>query len=132
MHSETEQFGVVTEFARRRAPRHVATVTTVIVLAMVAGGCAASRAFRNGNGAARAGEWDVAVDQYRQALEKDPKNAEYRVALQRAMGSASLDFVEKGRVAEARGQLTDALQDYRRASEFDPTNATLAATVTEL
>jgi general secretion pathway protein D len=107
-------------------------VTLAIVVATLAGGCAASRAFGRANTASRAGEWDVAVEQYRQALEKDPKNAEYRVALQRAMGSASLDFAEKGRVAELRNQLADALQDYRRASEFDPTNGQLAGKVRDL
>jgi general secretion pathway protein D len=69
---------------------------------------------------------------YRRALEADPKNPEYRIALQRAMGSAAQDYAERGRIAEVRGQLEDALRNYRRASEYDPQSGPLAAKVSEL
>jgi general secretion pathway protein D len=104
----------------------------MLVLALGASGCAAKKAYSAGKTAAAAGEWDVAVDQYRRALEAEPMNAEYRLALQRAMGSAALDFAEKGRNAELRGQLDDALRAYRKSSEYDPTNGTIATKVTEL
>ena len=61
----------------------------VLALASFAGGCAAQRAYASGKTAASAGEWDVAVEQYRQALIADPDNTEYRIALQRAMKDRS-------------------------------------------
>ena len=56
------------------------------------------------------------------AVQEDPNNAEYRIALERAMISASQVHLDAARIAEARGQLDDALREYRRASEFDPPN----------
>jgi general secretion pathway protein D len=104
----------------------------MLALALCVTGCAAKKAYSAGKTAAAAGEWDVAVDQYRRALEAEPMNAEYRLALQRAMGSAALDFAEKGRNAELRGQLDEALRAYRKSSEYDPTNGTVATKVSEL
>jgi len=95
-------------------------------------GCAAGRAFGRGEDAARAGNWDAAVDSYRTAVQKAPNNPEYRIAYERAMISASQEHLDQARVAEARGQLDDALREYRRASEFDPPNRQLSAKVLEL
>ena len=105
MHSERAMIGVCARWLTRRARQRIAGVTMAVVLAGLVGGCAASRAFTRAQTAANAGEWDVAIDQYRRALAADPQNPEYKVALQRAMGSASLVFAEKGRVAELRVQL---------------------------
>ena len=102
-------------------------IAALIVIASLAAGCAAGRAFGRGEDAARAGDWETAVDHYRRAVDKDPNNAEYRIALERAMISASQVHLDAARVAEARGQLEDALREYRRASEFDPPNRQLAA-----
>ncbi len=104
----------------------------LIVIASLAAGCAAGRAFGRGDDAARAGDWETAVDHYRRAVQKDPNNAEYRIALERAMISASQLHLDAARVAEARNQLDDALREYRRASEFDPPNRQIASKVAEL
>ena len=107
-------------------------IAALIVIASLAAACAAGRAFGRGEDAARAGDWETAVDHYRRAVEEDPTNAEYRIAYERAMISASQVHLDAARVAEARGQLEDALREYRRASEFDPPNRQLAAKVSEL
>ena len=107
-------------------------IAALIVIASLAAACAAGRAFGRGEDAARAGDWETAVDHYRRAVDKNPNNAEYRIAYERAMISASQVHVDAARIAEARGQLEDALREYRRASEFDPPNRQLAAKVTEL
>ena len=46
---------------------------------------AAGRAFGRGESAARAGDWDAAVEHYRRAVQEDPDSADYRIALERAM-----------------------------------------------
>jgi hypothetical protein len=111
---------------------HVIIATLLVISSTLAAGCAASRAYGRGEGAARDGNWDNAVEHYRTAVQKDPKNPEYRIAYERAMISASQGHLEAARIAEARGQLEDALREYRRASEFDPPNRQLAAKVLEI
>jgi len=113
--------------------RHAyATIAAICIASSLLAGCAASRAFGRGEDAARGGNWDAAVDQYRRAVQKSPNNPEYRIAYERAMISASQEHLDQARVAEARGQLEDALREYRRASEFDPPNRQLSAKVLEL
>ena len=107
-------------------------IAALIVIAILAAGCAAGRAFGRGDDAARAGDWETAVDHYRRAVQADPTNAEYRIALERAMISASQVHLDAARVAEARGNLEDALREYRRASEFDPPNRQISAKVSDL
>jgi type II secretory pathway component GspD/PulD (secretin) len=108
------------------------TLIAAIVLASLVSGCAASKAFNRGNDAAQAGEWDLAIEQYRVALQKDPDNPEYRAVFQRAMYNASVYYADQGRLAEARGQTENALKAYRRAAEFDPSNRALAQKTLEL
>lgn len=104
----------------------------VILLAALAAGCGAARSFGRGDSAARAGNWDVAVEHYRQAVQEDPDNTEYRIALERAMINASHMYLDQARVLEARGQLDDALRAYRRAAEYDPTNRQIAFKAQEI
>ena len=50
----------------------VRVVAFLLCLAVVAAGCGASRAFGRGEGAARAGDWDTAVEHYRRAVQEEP------------------------------------------------------------
>ena len=58
-------------------------LVALVAAALIAGGCAASLAYRNGNASMRAGNLDDAVQQYRKAVQADPNNANYRIALER-------------------------------------------------
>src|SRR5690349_18274318 len=107
-------------------------VVALIAIASLAAACAAGRAYSRGEDAARAGDWETAVDHYRRAVDKNPNNAEYRIAYERAMISASQVHVDAARIAEARGQLEDALREYRRASASDRPTGPLAAKATPL
>jgi general secretion pathway protein D len=107
-------------------------IAALVVSTSLIAGCAAGMAFNRGEDAARAGNWDAAVDQYRMAVQKDPNNPEYRIAYERAMISASQGHLDQARIAEVRGQLDEALREYRRASEFDPPNRQLSSKVAEL
>lgn len=117
--------------SRARARLLVKAGALLILVALVAG-CAAGRAFRRAESAARLGDWDAAVEHYRTAVQQDPDNASFRIAYERAMLSASLAHLDRARVLEARGQLDEALREYRRASEYDPPNRQLAAKVLDL
>ena len=109
-----------------------ATIAAFVVLAIVAAGCAAKSAYSKGDTAARAGDWDAAVEQYRKALQEDPQNVQYRISYERANLSAAGIHIDAARLAEARGQLDQALMEFRRASEYDPANRAIAGKVLDL
>ena len=94
-------------------------VGVVVLLAVTLMSCAASRAFTRGERAQRAGDWDTAVEYYRQAVQDDPDRAEYKIALERATFMAAAMHADRGKKAEDEGRLDEALREYRRASELD-------------
>jgi len=104
----------------------------LLVSVVFAAGCAAGRSYGRGENAALSGDWDSAVEHYRRAVQQAPSKPEYKIALERAMLSASQAHLDQARVAEARGNLEDALREYRRASEFDPPNRQVANKVVEV
>jgi general secretion pathway protein D len=104
----------------------------VVVLALAAGGCAAGKAFRQGEASMRAGNLDEAVAAYRRAVQANPTSTNYQIALQRAMQAASRAHLERAHAFEQQDQLEAALGEYRLASEFDPTNRVATSKVAEL
>lgn len=109
--------------ARRvKTGRWRAVALTALAVAVLTG-CATGAAFRDGQRAALDEDWDAAVEFYRAALQDDPQNAEYRVALQRAMMNAARAHYARAQAHEAAGALADAVREYRRAGELDPGNS---------
>ena len=105
----------------------------VIVASLVHAGCMTTTgAFQRGDEAALQGDWDRAVDHFRQALQEDRNDASARVAFERAMQNAAQAHVATARELEARGDLPTALAEYRRASEYDPTNGGLMSVAAAL
>ena len=104
----------------------------VLVLALLAGGCAAGKAFRHGESSMRAGNLDEAVAAYRKAVQAAPDNATYKIGLQRAMQTASRAHIEKAHDYEKQDQLEAALGEYKAASEYDPSNRLATSKVAEL
>ena len=64
-------------------------LVAVLVSAGLVVSCATGKALQKGESSAIAGDWDSAVEHYRRAVQEEPRNADYRVALQRAMLNAS-------------------------------------------
>ena len=108
------------------------SILALIAVAVLIAGCAAGRAFGRGENAARAGDWDAAVEHFRQAVQTNPDRPDYQIALERAMIAASIQHLDQARLFEARGQFEDALREYRRASEYDPTNRQIAGKAIEM
>jgi general secretion pathway protein D len=106
-------------------------LVVVVLAAAIAAGCSV-RSYSRGNGAAQAGDWDAAVEHYRQAVQQHPDRTDYKITLERAMINASHLHLDQARVLEARGQLDEALREYRKAAEFDPPNRQVATKVLEL
>jgi len=103
-----------------------------VVVALLAGGCAAGSAFRQGEALTKAGNLDEAVVAYRKAAQAAPDNATYRITLQRTLQAASRAHLEKAHEFEREDQLEAALGEYKEASEYDPSNRTASAKVAEL
>lgn len=107
-------------------------VLVLVLAAALAAGCGAGRAYGRGENAARAGDWDTAVDYYRRALMAKPERGDFKIALERAMINAARVHLDQAQLFEARGQLDEALREYRRAAEFDPVSRQLNTKVQEL
>jgi general secretion pathway protein D len=104
----------------------------LLALALLAAGCAAGKAFRQGDSAMRAGNLDEAVAAYRKAVQASPDNANYKIALSRAMQAASRAHLDKAHEFEQQDQLEAALGEYKQASEYDPSNRVATSKVAEL
>ncbi len=107
-------------------------LVAVLLLTVLVGGCTAGRAFRKGRDAARAGDWDAAVQYYTQALQASPDNAEYKIELERATQNAAREHITRARDLEAKDSLDAALIEYRKAVEMDSTNRLAASRASEL
>jgi general secretion pathway protein D len=112
--------------------KQLSTLSVIVVLAVVAAGCTAGRAYRAGAQAMKAGDLDQAVAFYRTAVQASPDNVNYKIALERATQAASRAHFEKAREFEALEQLEAARSEYRLASEYDPSNRTASAKVAGL
>jgi len=107
-------------------------IAALLTIALLGTGCVAGKAFRQAEAASQAGNLDEAVAAYRKAVQAAPDNANYKIALQRAMIAASRSHLDKARDFEQKDQLEAALGEYRQASEYDPSNRQATAKVAEL
>jgi general secretion pathway protein D len=104
----------------------------IVMLAVMLTACGASRAFSRGERAARAGDWDAAVEYFRTAAQENPDRGEYKIALERATFVAASMHTDRARKAEEEGRTEDALREYRRAAELDPSNRQVATKAADL
>ena len=104
----------------------------MVAAGSLTGGCASGRAFREGVAAAAAGQWDAAVEYYRQAVEAEPDRPAYRIALERAMRRAAQAHAAEAAAREAAGDTQGALQAWRRAYALDPSNGLAGARIGSL
>jgi general secretion pathway protein D len=95
----------------------------LLVLCLLAAGCASSAAFRRAREAERLQNYDRAVVEYTKAVRLHPDDLDARLALDRAKLRASLDHFTRGRRFAAMGKLDQALVEFEVASELNPTSA---------
>ncbi len=106
-----------------RGRTHVAGALAAVLLAVAVSGCASSGSFRRGQEFARAGDWDSAVAYYTRAVQADPDRPDYKIALERAMQTASNVHLDKARELDRKGELENALVEYRKVLEYAPGNS---------
>jgi general secretion pathway protein D len=107
-------------------------LSVLFVLALLASGCAHSRAFRRGQDAVRVKDWDAAVTYFTKAVQGNPDNPEYKINLRRAQEEASRLHLERGREFEQKDQLDQALSEYKKSLELIGTDRLLQAKAAEL
>jgi len=103
--------------------------TRWIVLALAVGlqaGCAAKWAYREGQDQAKQGNWDLAVARFTRALQKDPDNIGYKIALENARTQASRQHYEAAKRHLMADQIDQAAQELQIASNYDPGNKAAA------
>jgi general secretion pathway protein D len=93
-----------------------------LVFALLASGCASSRAYREGEREEMRRHWDLAVLAYEKALAIDPKDSSARIALQRARFQAAQAHFERGRLHRSAGQLDVAVAELEVSIALDSTN----------
>jgi general secretion pathway protein D len=97
-------------------------MSLVALAAMMVMACGTNRSFRRGDEAARAGDWDAAVQYYRRAVQENPDRPEHKIALERAQEAASVAHTSRAKALEEKGDLDGAIAEYKRAVEFHPAN----------
>jgi len=108
------------------------TLAAFVLLAFLVTGCTASRAFRHGQDAVHAADWESAVAYFTKAVQENPDSPEYKINLRRAQEELARQHVEKARQLEAQDQLDSALMEYRKSLELIGTDRLAAAKVAEL
>ncbi len=100
--------------------RMVRKASFVLLLLMV--GCTGSRAFRDAREEETLHHWDLAVLQYSSALDSDPSNLRYQIALQRAKIKACQFHFEKAKLYRSSGRPELAVVELEQAVVLDTTN----------
>jgi general secretion pathway protein D len=106
-----------------RGRTHVAAALAAVLLAVAVSGCATSRSSRRAAAFASAGDWDSAVAYYTRAVQENPDRPDYKIALERAMQTASNVHLDKARELDRKGEVENALLEYRKVLEYAPGNS---------
>jgi general secretion pathway protein D len=82
--------------------------------------------YKLGNQAEMSKEWDEAIRCYEKAIQENPREYAYKLALTRARFSASLFHLQEARRLVAQGDKDQALKAYEKALAYDPRNRAIA------
>ena len=77
----------------------------------------------SGRAAEAKGEWDTALDLYEQAVEQDPADTAYLLAMRHARFEAGQKHVDNAQKLRTQGKLPEAVQEYQKALIADPSSA---------
>jgi general secretion pathway protein D len=105
-----------------RTDRVRCALAWVAVLALLSTGCAARWSYRQGQREAKKGNWDVAVARLTRALQKDPDNIGYKIALDNARIQASRFHYKEARKHLAADDLDQAQTELDIAVKYDSSN----------
>ncbi len=99
----------------------------LLALSAALGACVTPGAFRDGERAERAQQYDRAVLEYSKAVQAHPDNLNFKRSLERARLRASENHANLGRRFAARGQYKEAADEFRLALDLNPGATSLVA-----
>src|SRR5262245_30486850 len=102
------------------------TTTLLAVAALLAiglTGCGAQKAFNRGVHAQVLKNFDLAMTEFKVALDKDPDNIEYRLKYEQARYNAAFAHFDAGRRALDKDDYQTAQTEFTRTLEIDPTHS---------
>jgi general secretion pathway protein D len=105
--------------AFRTALRHAGAAAACIALAALAG-CAGPQHYSEAERLIASGDPEHALQELRAALQLEPNNAEYRLALRRQLSQMVEALVAQGDDQQRAAQYDAALELFRRAATTDP------------
>lgn len=108
--------------AAQRLGRRV-SILTMIAMAVLTVGCAAQKAFDDGNGLVSHGQFEPGLAKLEEASKLDPGNTEYRINLVNQRAAAAIRLAASGDRARKEGRLDDSTVAYQRVLSIDPGNA---------
>ena len=97
-------------------------LTTLVIVALVTASCAAHEAYKKGTKAETIKDYEAAMEQYRQAMVKDPTNIEYKLKYEQTRFTAAFEHFQKGRRALAANDPNLAKTEFERAVQLDPSH----------
>jgi general secretion pathway protein D len=94
----------------------------VLLAALALAGCAAQRAYREGNDLVAHDQVEAGLAKFREAVSADPSNSVYKLTYLRTRDAATVRLLEQGDRALEAGQPLEAAQAYQRVLAFAPRN----------
>src|SRR5688572_446825 len=98
------------------------TLSTLLIVVLITASCAARDAFKRGAEAEVVKDYEKAMEYYRQALELNPGDIEYKLKYEQVRFAAAFQHFQQGRRALDRGDLDVARTEFERATKMDPTH----------
>ena len=98
------------------------TLSTLLIVVLITASCAARDAFKRGAEAEVVKDYEKAMEYYRQALELNPGDIEYKLKYEQVRFAAAFQHFQQGRRALDRGDLDVARTEFERATKIDPTH----------
>lgn len=100
-------------------------IVTVSLMAPVAwaGNRKGDRFLEEGRKAEAMKKWDEALELYEKALQQDPVDSSYQMAVHRVRFQAGQMHVDRGQKLRKEGKLEEALEEFRRAFAIDPASS---------
>ncbi|MBA3972803.1 MAG: hypothetical protein C0504_01140 [Candidatus Solibacter sp.] len=96
---------------------------SLIATAAWAGNKKGDRFLEDGRKAEAMKKWDEALDLYEKALQQDPMDTSYQMAVHRVRFQAGQMHVDLGQKLRKEGKLEEAMEEFRRAFAIDPASS---------
>jgi general secretion pathway protein D len=109
-----------------RVTRRAAAAAAVLAASLLGSACAGRLAYHQAQEEAKRGNWDLAVARLTRAVQKDPDNIGYRIALENARIQASRMHFDLARKHLQAGDLARAADELDIATKYDPSNKSAA------